>query len=138
MGYRDKNGVVGKYRGHDVYVVSYEDLRPAWKYDKNTIFAVRTDAKHQSLELVLEGEFIGEMTDGGNVSLFETRREYRWPQEKKFVAKQQKPVAEQQKEVPEPDPTTLEIDVSEGYGAYSRVVDEFFKGLDKLWAELEV
>jgi len=131
MGYRDKNGIVGKYRGHDVYVVSYGDLEPEWKYDKDTIYAVRTDAKHQNLELVLEGKFIGEMTDGGNVTLFDGSRNYRWPQDKKPF------VAPQQKEVPELDLSASALNVEFGYGAYSKVVDDFFKGLDKLWDEID-
>ena len=130
MGYRDKNGVVGKYRGHDVYVVSYTNLEPEWKYDKSTIYAVRCN-NNKNLELVLEGKLIGEMTDGGNVNLFDGSRNYRWPQEKKH------PVAEQQKEIPEPVPTVEELNVEFGYGAYSKVVDEFFKGLDKLWDEID-
>ena len=128
MGYRDKNGVVGKYRGHDVYVVSYVDLEPEWKYDRTTIYAVRCN-NNKNLELVLEGKLIGEMTDGGNVSLFEARREYRWPQEKK-VSKPQ-PVLDRE------IPTVEELNVEFGYGEYSKVVDEFFKGLDKLWYEID-
>ena len=128
MGYRDKNGVVGKYRGHDVYVVSYVDLEPEWKYDRTTIYAVRCN-NNKNLELVLEGKLIGEMTDGGNVSLFEARREYRWPQEKK-VSKPQ-PVLDRE------IPTVEELNVEFGYGEYSKVVDEFFKGLDKLWDEID-
>ena len=133
MGYRDKNGIVGKYRGHDVYVVSYANLEPEWKYDKDTIYAVKC-LNNNNLELVLEGKLIGAMTDGGNVTLFEGSRNYRWPQEKK-VSKPQ-PVID--KEIPEPIPTVEELNVEFGYGEYSKVVDEFFKGLDKLWAELEV
>ena len=129
MGYRDKNGVVGKYRGHDVYVTKYINLEPEWKYDKSTIYAVVCN-NNKNLELVLEGKLIGEMTDGGNVNLFDGSRNYRWPQEKK-VSKPQ-PVLD--KEVP----TVEELNVEFGYGAYSKVVDDFFKGLDKLWAELEV
>lgn len=129
MGYRDKNGVVGKYRGHNVYVTKYVDLKPEWKYDKDTIYAVVCN-NNKDLELVLEGKLIGEMTDGGNVTLFDGSRNYRWPQEKK-VSKPQ-PVLD--KEIPEPE----ELNVEFGYGAYSKVVDDFFKGLDKLWAELEV
>lgn len=134
MGYRDKNGVVGKYKGHDVYVVNYPNLEPEWKYDKNTIYAVKC-LNNKNMELVLEGKFIGEMTDGGNVTLFEGSRNYRWPKEEKKVSKPQ-PVIE--REIPEPMPTVEALNVEFGYGAYSKVVDDFFKGLDKLWAELEV
>lgn len=130
MGYRDKNGIVGKYRGHDVYVVSYANLEPEWKYDKDTIYAVVCN-NNKNLELVLEGKFIGEMTDDGNVTLFDGSRNYRWPQDKKPF------VAPQQKEVPEPDPTVEGLNVEFGYGAYSKVVDDFFKGLNKLWDEID-
>ena len=137
MGYRDKNGVVGKYRGHDVFVVSYVNLEPEWKYDRSTIYAVRCN-NNKNLELVLEGKLIGEMTDGGNVNLFDGSRNYRWPQEKKPATKPQEPVVKQQNEVSELDLNALALNVEFGYGAYSKVVDDFFNGLDKLWAELEV
>ena len=84
------------------------------------LYAVRrNDGK---LDIVEDGMLIGIMTDGGNVDIFAYK--YRHPYE--FYQKKE--------EVP---PTTEKVDVSEGYGYYSQVVDKFFDGLEQLWAEID-
>lgn len=128
MGYMDKNGLVGKYKGKDVYIVDYNDLEPEWKHDKDTIYAVRTN-RHNYLDLVLDGILIGQMSDGGGITSFSVNTGYPWPKSK--VEYKSEPAIE-------PKPDVLALDVSDGYAQYSRVVDNFFKGLDKLWQELEV
>lgn len=144
MGYRDQNGVVGQYRGENVFVIGYKDFKQPAAHD-HTIYAVRSDAQHQNdkLELVQGSKFIGTMTDSGHVEIYDSSRRRGY----KFYTKPSKPVSEYEiKKTPEQrlaaqlqaEPTIRELDVSAGYGEFSRIVDDFFKGLDKLWDELEV
>ena len=75
------------------------------------------------------------MDDSGRVEIYKRRTEYRYykPQE----VKREAPEWTFEKRV-SAEPEDLVLNVEFGYGAYSKVVDNFFKGLDKLWAELEV
>lgn len=144
MGYRDQNGVVGQYRGENVFVIGYKDFKQPAPND-HTIYAVRCN-NNDKLELVQGSKFIGTMTDSGHVEIYDSsrRREYRFYTKEKQPSK---PVPEYEiKKTPEQklaaqlqaEPTIRELDVSAGYGEFSRIVDDFFKGLDKLWDELEV
>lgn len=147
MGYRDQNGVVGQYRGENVFVIGYKDLKPPAAHD-HTIYAVRIDDDHQKdrLDLVQGRMLIGTMTDSGHVEIYDSSRRRLY----KFYTKEKqpsKPVPEYEiKKTPEQrlaaqlreEPTIRELDVSAGYGEFSRIVDDFFRGLDKLWLELEV
>lgn len=138
------HGIVGKYRGEDVCVVGYKDLRRPAPND-HTIYAVRCN-NNDNLELVQDGKFIGTMNDYGYIELYDTprRREYRFYAEKQQPSKpvpeyEIKKVAEQKLAVQlQEEPTIQGLDVSMGYGEFSRIVDDFFHGLDKLWGELEV
>ena len=147
MGYRDQNGIVGQYRGENVFVVGYKDLKQPAPHD-HTIYAVRIDDDHQRdrLDLVQGGKLIGTMTDSGHVEIYDAsrRRPYKFYTKEKQPSK---PVPEYEiKKTPEQrlaaqlreEPTIRELDVSAGYGEFSRIVDDFFHGLDKLWDELEV
>jgi hypothetical protein len=143
MGYRDQHGVVGQYRGENVFVVGYKDLKPSAPND-HTIYAVRIDDGHQKdwLDLVQGGKFIGTMTDSGHVEIYDAsrRRPYKFYTKEKQPSK---PVPEYTIEkVAEPEPikdvSTLVLNTEYGYGVYSKIVDDFFHGLDKLWDELEV
>ena len=80
--------------------------------------------------LVFAGWMIGTMTDGGRVDMYDSdaRRRYPFP----------KPAPAPVKTEPTPSVFPQELNVEFGYGEYSKVVDDFFKGLDKLWEELEV
>ena len=82
------------------------------------------------------------MTDSGHVEIYDAsrRRPYVF-----YTKKQQpsKPVPEYKIEkVAEPEPikdvNDLVLNTEYGYGVYSKIVDDFFHGLDKLWDELEV
>lgn len=106
-----------------------------------TIYAVRC-SNNELLELVQGEMFIGTMTDSGHVEIWDKskRRKYRFyraPGLDEYKEKEKKPPIQY-------TPTTPEVDYSQplnvefGYGAYSTIVDNFFKGLDKLWDELEV
>ena len=127
MNYRDQTGKVGTYRGADVFVIDYEELTKNQTENQSTIFAVRIKSK-TDMDLVQKGKLIGKMTDSGRVELNKIYTNY------KFYG----PKAEKKKVEVSPPTTAVELDVSEGYGQYSKTVDEFFKGLNKLWDELEV
>ena len=119
MGYLSKTGIVGQYKGLDVYVINHNQLEPYMKNDGETIYAVRCDGLNY-LRLVMNGQVIGTMEDSGKVDLFpkEKRRDYQWP-------RREEPVVEKEVEL-------------EGYSQYSKVVDNFFAGLEKLWEEIGV
>lgn len=136
VGYKDKNGLVGQYQGNNVYVIDYEKLSPPDEDDK-TWYAVRRRGV-QDLELVLGDFMIGTMSDSGHIVVFDRSRRaaykfYTVPKKvnkPKYIMKQTEPIAD-------PDPSALALDVEFGYGEYSKIVDNFFKGLDKLWEEID-
>ena len=114
MGYRDKNGIVGKYKGYDVCVVGYEDFTPAESRD-NTIYAVRFK-RDRVLTLVQNNKKIGYMNDAGEVNLTDTVVPFNF-----YKA----PTKEEPKEEPMGDILDTDID----YTRYSAVVDKFFAEL---------
>ncbi len=81
------------------------------------------------------------MTDSGHVEIYDAsrRRPYVFYTKEK---QPRKPVPEYKvaESTPQPikDVSTLVLNTEYGYGVYSKIVDDFFKGLDKLWDELEV
>ena len=116
MGYRDKNGVVGKYRGCNVYVIDYEDLKPASR-DDYTIYAVRFK-QDKILTLMQKNKKIGYMNDAGEVDLTDTVT----PFDFYWAPAKEEPKAEKEKEK---DIFSEDID----YSRYSAVVDKFFAEL---------
>ena len=135
MGYRNMIGLVGKYRGDEVFVIEYENLKRPVPGD-HSIYAVRRE-NNDKLELVQDGKFIGTMTDKGYIELCDRRRDYIFPS----PVKEQQPKSEPEQKLAaqlQEDPIIQGLDVSMGYGEFSKIVDDFFRGLDKLWDELEV
>lgn len=109
MGYRDKNGIVGKYKGCNVCVISYEDFTPA-DYNDNTIYAVRFK-RDKRLKLVQKNRQIGYMNDAGEVDLMDTVVPFAFYQ------------------VPKEEPGGDILDTDIDYSRYSAVVDKFFAEL---------
>jgi hypothetical protein len=139
MGYLNKHGVVGQWKGKDVYVVDFDDLKQEWKFDNETIFAVRRPEK-DVLDLVLEGVYIGNLNDAGHVQMCDNyqRKQYKWPEKKKKKVEYTVAAPKEQQQPVEVNIDRLVLDVSGGYGQYSKIVDSFFEGLEKLWQEIEV
>ena len=86
--------------------------------------------------------FVGTMTDDGHVEIYDAsrRREYRFYKAPGLDEYEEKktPVMWEVKQTPaEAIDYSKPLDVEFGYGAYSTIVDNFFKGLDKLWAEID-
>ena len=138
MGYRDRNGIVGQYRGENVCVVAYKDLKLPAKND-TTLYAVRSNDS-ELLELVQGDMLIGTMTDSGHVELWDKfkRRKYEF-YKAPGLDEYKTPVIWEVKHTPVAPATDYSkpLDVEFGYGAYSTIVDNFFKGLDQLWAEID-
>ena len=133
MGYYNQSGIVGQYKGKDVCVLDKDDMKPELAQDNSVIYAVRESQVRGTMTLVLSGWIIGSMTDGGRVDIYDSDARRKYPFPKPAPA----PVARPEKTEP-PPVLPQELNVEFGYGEYSKVVDDFFKGLDKLWAELEV
>lgn len=141
MGYFSRHGLVGQYKGLDVFVIDYDNLTPEMETDFERLYAVKIkdgSTYERQMKLVQRGIIVGTVSDEGTVALYPTAERVKmpWPTPKKApVIEEKKP--EPHYEITTPSPTTLELDVSEGYGVYSNVVDGFFKGLDKLWEEID-
>lgn len=125
MGYRDRNGIVGQYRGADVYVIAYEDFTESMtKTVVDTIFAVRD--RGQSLTLVQDGKIIGSLWDDGRIETTRNLLPFRFYEKKKKNENKKKE-----------EPVELPKAVVDDYSIYSNVVDNFFAGLNKLWEEID-
>lgn len=120
MSYYDKNGIVGAYKGYEVYVINYEDLIPG---QGDYLFAVKERSHSDSMKLVLDGMVIGTMDNNGKVSIY--------PQEKRKRFNFYKPIQKEKVKYEVEVPTVVD------YTAYSVTVDNFFKGLNKLWEEID-
>lgn len=84
--------------------------------------------------MVWDGFIVGELDDSGEVHLYSDKKgKYVWPEKKK-----KKKVEQRKEEVKEVDLDKLALNVSNGYGQFSKVVDGFFAGLEKLWQEIDV
>lgn len=81
--YRYSNGIIGQYRGKDIYVIPKNDFTiEQSKQEKNLIFAV-SSLDTDELILVGNGMVIGFMTADGSVQLYDKSRFY--GEEKKAV-----------------------------------------------------
>ena len=76
--YRYSNGIIGQYKGQDVYVLPESDYTPARKQEKDLIFALASGAN--KLKLVNRGMLIGYMDPQGNVELLRKSEFYPKPQ----------------------------------------------------------
>lgn len=128
--YLDEIGVVGKYKGCEVYVLPYRDLTlERTRGNTDTIYAVINflDDKNKAA-LVLNGDWIGTMTYAGQIDIFKHIKNFNF-----WKKKTEKPVEEKKVEdIPIPAPVSVKEVVYE-----TTVVDNFFKGLKDFWKELD-
>lgn len=145
MGYLSQKGKIGQYKGKDVYVYELSEIEPWMKHTNEMFLAILEPNGRRKAVLVLDGIIVGELDDYGSVNLYENgkRKAYVWPEEEPVI-KRKLPEWEA-KNTPAPTPVPVEVkleklvlDVSKGYGQYSKVVDGFFEGLEKLWQEIDV
>lgn len=124
----NKKGVVGQYKGCEVYVLHYRDLTlERTKGHIDTIYAVTNflDDKNKAA-LVLNGDWIGTMTDAGQIDIFKGIKNFNF-----WKKKTEKPMVEDTS-VPIPASVSVKEVVYE-----TTVVDNFFKGLKDFWKELD-
>lgn len=125
MDYYYETGLIGSYKGHQVWIVDYKDFCKEDTINSDTIWAIKV-GPDQVMKLVFRGSQIGLMSHSGEVSLFHKEKPFNFyhREEKKF---KETPVAVEVEEVP------LEIN----YSDYTQPVDMFFKNLKEWWKDLD-
>ena len=126
MGYYEENGLVGKYRGYNVYMTWYEEFQ---RGEDGVIYAVKYHNNKKDFDLVLNGKKIGTMNSAGQVNIYSVSRQmpfkyWEAPKKEKEEKKIEIPLYHTEVRVSEPEYDTT-------------VVDNFFKGLKELWKEID-
>lgn len=127
MGYYEETGLVGKYRGYDVYMTWYEEFQ---RGENGILYAVKYRNNKKDFDLVLDGKKIGTMNITGQVNIYPVNRQVSF----KYWEAPKKKVEEKKTEIL---PRNMEVRVSEPEYYDTRVVDNFFKGLKQLWKEID-
>ena len=117
MNYFTRDGIVGKYQGIDVWVIDYRSFTKEMD-NGEYLFAVKRPGENNYMSLVHDGTVVGYMNSSGNVQNYDAR-------EKMPFKYFKEPSVEECKQK------------LEGYAEYSQTVDNFFKGLSKLWEEID-
>ena len=128
MGYYDKKGCLGTYKGVDVCSIDYV-LFTKDRAKEECIFAVKGVNRYDPMPLVYQGEVIGWLSDDGDIAVAKRREKYKFYERKFHKTKPQEETKEVEVKVEMP-----QID----YTDYTYVVDSFFEGLHELWKEMEV
>lgn len=127
MGYYEETGLVGKYRGYNVYMTWYEEFQ---RGENGILYAVKYRNNKKDFDLVLDGKKIGTMNSAGQVNIYSVNRQVPF---KYWETPKKKNVEEKKIEIPI---YHTEVRVSEP--EYDTgVVDNFFKGLKQLWKEID-
>lgn len=127
MGYYEETGLVGKYRGYNVYMTWYEEFQ---RGENGILYAVKYYNNKKDFDLVLDGKKIGTMNSTGQVNIYPVNRQAPF----KYYEAPKKKVEEKKTEIL---PRNMEVRVSEPEYYDTRVVDNFFKGLEQLWKEID-
>ena len=128
MGYYSQTGKIGEYRGRPVYIVNNEDLRLD-NAKSDIIYAVRK-SRSSDMWLVLDGQCIGTMTNNGDIK---RKPPYFWT-----YYKPKKTVEVKVEEKSDVDTNVVDnYDYTVDLKAYSGVVDDVFRNLNKWWDDLE-
>lgn len=134
MGYLSNYGEVGQYRGFDIFVINYTKLtKERSKEHQGIIYAVINQVGDKTADLVLDGNWIGTMTDAGQINMFKAFRWYRFytgeKEKKKESVKEEEPRTRSEEITPEALASNVTYE--------TMVVDNFFKGLKDLWKEMD-
>lgn len=126
MGYYEETGLVGKYRGYNVYMTWYEEFQ---RGENGILYAVKYHNNKKDFDLVLDGKKIGTMNIMGQVNIYSVNRQvpfkyYEAPKKKAEEKRIETPISHMEVRVSEPEYDT-------------GVVDNFFKGLKQLWKEID-
>lgn len=93
MDLRNEKGLIGRYNGREVHVVSKKDYDSGKCNDRNIIYVLSDGNKYESL-MVCKGVVIGHIDPHGGVTEYSTPFDYIMPTQK---AKKKETVKEQQK-----------------------------------------
>lgn len=130
MGYYNKSGYVGDYKGKEVYVINREDYTKDKVNNKNIIYAIK-QKDNVELDLVFKGYHIGVMWDDGNIlTLNKTPWVFKEAPKPKSKVKVKTKVKKEDIDI---DNYDFSIDFSE----YETVVNDVFKNLETWWKDLE-
>ena len=135
MNYYNESGHIGYYKGHQVWIIDYNNFYKGDTIDSDDIWAVKT-GPNQTIKLVLKGYEFGQMSHSGEVSLYR--------KEKPFVfynIKPKSPEPKIKKETPKVEEKPIEVDLGVhkiDYTDYSQPVNTFFKELKDWWKDLNV
>ena len=126
MGYYEEIGFVGKYRGYNVYMTWYEEFQ---RGENGILYAVKYHNNKKDFDLVLDGKKIGTMNNTGQVNIYSVNHQvpfkyWEAPKKKVEEKKIETPIYHTEVRMSEPEYDT-------------RVVDNFFKGLEELWQEID-
>lgn len=102
--YRGQTGIIGKWKGYDVFVLSQEEYMDMPMADPNTIYVIEDDR----CKMVWRGVIVGNLIMSEGTVVEDRQGEYR-PVRKKVEQEPQKEVGE--------------------YEQYATIVNEFFKNL---------
>lgn len=127
VNYNYMSGMVGQYKGQDVFVIPVRDFSvERSKGDKKTIFAISNNkvGRYNNLTLVSGGMVIGEMSCDGEVFLAEKSRFYGEPEAKPEVKFKSEPEIEIKEEKSEIIGKSVD-----DYLAGETLVDRFLRGM---------
>lgn len=125
MDYYYETGLIGSYKGHQVWIVDYRSFCKEDTINSDNIWAIKV-GPDQAMKLVFRGSQIGLMSHSGEVSLFYKEKPFNFyckPKETPTVVKT----------VVEVEEKPLEIN----YSDYTQPVDTFFKNLKDWWKDLD-
>ena len=122
MNYYYETGLIGNYRGREVWIINYEDFCKEDTENSNIIWAVKV-GPDQTMKLVFRGSQIGIMSHIGEVSLFHREKPFNFYHREEKESKNSVVVEEK----------PLEII----YSNYTQPVDMFFKNLKDWWKDLD-
>lgn len=134
MGYYNKYGYVGDYKGRKVYVVN-ESYYTEDKIDSPDIYAIR-QKNNTELDLVFKGYHIGVMWDDGNI-LTLNRTPWNFKKTSKPKVKSKPEVKVENKPTKEDSVDIDNYDFSVNFDKYSTVVNNVFQNLETWWKDLE-
>lgn len=100
MNYYNKSGHIGDYKGHQVWIIDYDNFYKEDTIDNSDIWAVRI-GPNQAMRLVLEGYEFGQMSHTGEISLYRKEKPFNFynkPQYE-FKKKEEKPIKLEKKSI---------------------------------------
>lgn len=115
MDLRNEKGLIGRYNGREVHVVSKKDYDSGKCNDRNIIYVLSDGSKYESL-MVCKGVVIGHIDPHGGVTEYSTPFDYLAPSPK---TKKKEAVKEQKKEKVS-TPAETDADASVGADEYLR------------------